>query len=405
MGVSAPVFGTIDVMLIGIDGNEANVGERVGVNVWGYGILKSLAARLPRPAKGEARNDVSVIVYLTKPPRGDLPEETENWKYRVIGPGKFWTRWRLPLDLYLHKPRPDVFLSLSHYAPKWAPMPRVVSIMDLSFLKFGEAFRPAVRWQLVNWTAESVKNAAHIITISEFNKREIVKNYGYPAEKITVVYPGISDAFEMYKGPALPRQGRALRDKKYLLFVGTRQPKKNLGRLVEAFGAVRQKFPDVELVIAGKVWSQFTSEYLKARPCRGKAGPYQTSAGIKFLGYVAEADLPGLTAGAEALVLPSLYEGFGIPAAEAMSVGTPVLASNVTSLPEIIDDCGILFDPYDIRLISKAIEELLCLKTAARQKLVEKGKIRAKEFSWDKAADNIMRSLPAVRPGDSSLRK
>ena len=95
-------------MLIGIDGNEANIKERVGVNVWAWEILKKLSERLPRAAKGSSRNDISVQVYLSNLPMEDLPKETENWKYRVIGPGKFWTRCRLPFDLYFHKPRPDV---------------------------------------------------------------------------------------------------------------------------------------------------------------------------------------------------------------------------------------------------------------------------------------------------------
>ena len=400
-------------MLIGIDGNEANIQERVGVNVWAYGILKSLAARLPRPAKGGSRNDVSVIVYLSKPPLLDMPGEMEDWRYRVIGPGKFWTRWRLPLDLYLHRPRPDVFLSLSHYAPKWAPCPRVICIMDLSFLKFGEAFKPAVRWQLRNWTRESVRNAARVITISEFNKREIEKEYHCPAEKIIVVYPGVSEIFKTFKGPAFGYKGRALdtgegrtlRDKKYLLFVGTRQPKKNLGRLIEAFGMVRKRFPEIELVVAGKIWSQFSNEIAtssldKLGTPRNDGGEY----GVKYLGYVAEKDLPGLVAGAEALIIPSLYEGFGIPAAEAMAVGTPVLASNVASLPEIIGDAGVLFNPLDIDDMAEKICRLLAMTKFERQELVKKGMIRAKMFDWDKAAENIIRSLLAAGQGDSSRK-
>jgi glycosyltransferase involved in cell wall biosynthesis len=390
-------------MLIGIDGNEANVGERVGVNVWAFEVLRQFERK-----KGEGRRkkeNIKFQIYLSRQPMKDLPVEAENWKYRVIGPGRFWTRWRLPLDLYLHRPRPDVFLSLSHYSPKWAPMPRVVSIMDLSFLKFPEAFKPTVRWQLKNWTRESVKNAAHIITISEFNKKEIVKYYGYQEEKITVIYPGVS---EVFKGRTPPRRGPTLGDlgdKKYLLFVGTRQPKKNLERLIQAFGMVRKRFPRVELVIAGKVWGQFSEatdmEYLKVRPCRGKVGPYQIPAGVKFLGYVPDQDLPGLMAGAAALVLPSLYEGFGIPAAEAMTVGTPVVASNVTGLPEVIGDAEILFDPLDVDDMAEKICRVLTLNAPERQELVKKGMIRAKKFDWETAAENILRILLAVRQGVS----
>ena len=374
-------------MLIGIDGNEANIKERVGVNVWAWEILKKLSERLPRAAKGSSRNDISVQVYLSNLPMEDLPKETENWKYRVIGPGKFWTRCRLPFDLYFHKPRPDVFLSLSHYGPKWSPVPRIVCIMDLSFLKYPEAFKPAVLWQLKNWTRESVGNAVHIITISEFNKKEIVREYGYPEEKITVVYPGVS---EMFKGPVRQLADRTLRGKKYLLFVGTRQPKKNLDRLIKAFELVRNKFPEVELVIAGKTWQQFASvKFTKLHDTEVS----QTAAGIQYIGFVPDEDLPGLYAGAEALILPSVYEGFGIPAVEAMSVGIPVLASNTTSLPEVVADSGILFNPMDVKDIAGKIEMVLSMNKIERQKLVKKGMIRAERFSWNIAGDKIIEVL------------
>jgi len=379
-------------MLIGIDGNEANIKERVGVNVWALELLKQFERKKEEGRR--KKEEIKFQIYLSRPPLSDMPVETGNWKYRVIGPGRFWSRWRLPLDLYLHKPRPDVFLSLSHYAPKWSPVPRVVCVMDLSFLKYPEAFKPAVLWQLVNWTKESVKNADHVITISEFNKKEIVREYRYPEEKITVVYPGIS---EIFKGRTLATQGPTLRGKKYILFVGTRQPKKNLPRLIEAFGMVRKKFPDVELVVVGKTWGQFSeskiAEYLKARPCLGKAWPYQMPAGIKFLGYVPNEDLSELYAGAEALVLPSLYEGFGIPAAEAMSIGTLVVASNAASLPEVVGDAGILFAPLDIKDMAQKIEMALSMDKVQRQKLIKIGMIRAKKFNWNTAAGKIIEVL------------
>ena len=385
-------------MLIGIDGNEANIKQRVGVNVWAFEILKGMYKKVPARrcyASGVAGGQegtrkykkVKIIVYLSRSPMEDLPEESENWKYRVIGPGKFWTRWRLPLDLYFHKPRPDVFLSLSHYTPKWSPVPRVICIMDLSFLKYPEAFKPAVLWQLVNWTRESVRNADHVITISEFNKKEIVREYKYPEEKIAVVYPGVSEIFRIFKGRTLGTQGptlrdlRDLRDKKYLLFVGTRQPKKNLSRLIQAFELVRKKFPDVELVIAGKIWKQFTDEKF-AKPSQ-----------VKYLGYVPEEDLPGLYAGAEALVLPSLYEGFGIPAVEAMSIGTLVVASNATSLPEVAAGAGILFNPLDVKDMADKISLALSIDKNRKRELIKKGMIRAEGFSWDVAAGRIIRIL------------
>lgn len=390
-------------MLIGIDGNEANIKERVGVNVWAFELLKQLAERLPQLRQTQLRNDVSIQIYLSRPPLPDLPPESEDWQYRVIPPARFWTRWRLPLDLYVHEPRPDIFLSLSHYAPKWAPMPRVVSIMDLSFLKYPRAFQPLVYRQLRDWTRESVKNAAHVITISEFNKREIAKEYHYPKEKITVVYPGVSETFRQFsedsKGRSLQSQGPSLSDKysvakKYLLFVGTQQPKKNLRRLIKAFEIAGENFPNVELVVAGKIWKQF-SEIAILRQTQDKLTSRNDR--VKYLGYVPEEDLPALMAEAEALVMPSLYEGFGIPVVEAVSVGTIVATSNTTSLPEVVGDSGFLFDPLDVNDIAKTLEKILRLSPAERKEISKKGMIRSKMFSWEKAAEDVLRTVLAVR--------
>lgn len=365
-------------MIIGIDGNEANVKERVGVNVWAFELLKQFKETI---GKRQETGSLKFVIYLSKLPIEDMPEESQIFRYRVIGPGKFWTRWRLPLDLYLYKPRPDVFLSLSHYSPKWAPIPRVVSIMDLSFLKYPDAFKPVVVWQLKNWTAESVEKAVHVIAISQFTKQQIIKYYQYPADKITVVYPGISKVFQIFKniGEKYKISG------KYFLFVGTRQPKKNLDRLIQAFELVRKKFPDIELIIAGKIWGQFKDKKIEEKK--------NMVEGIKYLGYVSNEDLPGLYAGAEGLILPSVYEGFGIPAVEAMRTGIPVLTSNTTSLAEVVAGAGILFNPLDIKDIADKIETVLSMNQIERQRLVKKGMIRAGQFSWSNAADQIIKIL------------
>ena len=387
-------------MLIGIDGNEANIRERVGVNVWAFELLKQLKQ------KTENRKQ-KTMVYLRRPPLKDMPEESDLWKYRVIPPSFFWTRWRLPIDLYVHRfkgsdkgsdlsersdpsRRPDIFLSLSHYAPKFAPMPRIISIMDLSFLHFPEAFKPWVSWQLTHWTAESVRNAAHILTISEFTKREIVRVYGYPEERITVVYPGVSEKIQEFQRKAESGKRKEIasikkkyRVEKYLFFVGTLQPKKNLPRLLEAFQIIHNDFPDIQLVIAGKVWEQFSSSEQKA----------VSSKRIRYLGFVPDRDLPPLISGAQCLVLPSLYEGFGIPVLEAMALGTPVAASNTTSIPEVLGQTGVLFDPNNVSDIARGIREVLSWSPAQRQEQIKKGMIRAEKFSWEESAKKVLDAI------------
>ncbi len=148
-------------MIIGIDGNEANVVNRVGIGQYAYELLREFAA---------IKSQNSFIIFLKSEPLNDLPKENVNWKYRVIRPGKLWTQWRLPLDLYLHKPRPDVFFTPSHYAPRYSPISTVISVMDLSYLYFPDLFNTRDLHQLRNWTKYSIKNAKRIKTISKSTK-------------------------------------------------------------------------------------------------------------------------------------------------------------------------------------------------------------------------------------------
>lgn len=377
-------------MIIGIDGNEANGSNRVGVNIWAFEILRNLYALVTLSDTDE------VVVYLSSAVRTDLPKPTRNWSYRVIGPRGLWTRWRFPLELFLSKPVPDVVLSLSHYAPKFSPCPRVISIMDLSFLSFPDAFTRAARWQLVDWTREAVRHASHIVTISQFNKREIIRAYGCNPKDITVVYPGVSEPFIGFKNKSISNQQQTVRNTRekfgitgrYLLFVGTIQPKKNIGRLIEAFRLVQQKLSGIQLVLAGKAWHQFGN--VEGLDTRG-------SKGINVLGYVPDGDLPALVAGADCVVLPSVYEGFGIPAIEAMSVGTIVAASTVTSLPEVVGDAGVLFNPYEVKSIADALGTVLSMTEKERKRLSKRGMIQSQKFNWTQSAKMVLGVLKSER--------
>src|SRR3989344_8830539 len=156
-------------MIIGIDGNEANVTNRVGIGEYSFELLRQFA---------ELRiKNLEFRIYLKNTPLSDMPKEGENWTYRVIKPGKLWTQWRLPMDLYLHKPKPDVFFTPSHYAPRFSPVPTVISVMDLSYVYFKELFNKSDLQQLQSWTEYSVKKAKKILTISNSSKNDIIKEY------------------------------------------------------------------------------------------------------------------------------------------------------------------------------------------------------------------------------------
>ena len=178
-------------MIIGIDGNEANVKKRVGSNVYAYNILCQLhKIRKSTDYKAGKARIIKFKIYLNSKPLNDLPKQTSWWQYKVLKPKFLWTQWRLPLELYLRESKPDVFFTPGHYAPRFCPVPSVISIMDLAFLEYPKSFRKKDLHQLINWTDYSVRNAAHILTISEYTKKDIVKFYKVSEDKITVTYPG-----------------------------------------------------------------------------------------------------------------------------------------------------------------------------------------------------------------------
>lgn len=344
-------------MLIGIDANEANIQNRVGSNEFAYQILCQLKQQ-------DKKNQY--LIYLKNQPLADLPLASATWQYRTLKPGFFWTQWRLPLSLYLDRPRPDVFLTLGHYAPRFSPIPTMVCVMDLAFLKFPQTFRRSDLWQLKAWTAYSVRQASHIFAISKATKKDLISAYSLQERNISVVYPGVDQLKVIGLSPV---KG------KYLLYVGTLQPRKNLDALIYAFsdlfhpGVESSSTPGCELVIAGKVGWKYQ---IKSAP------------GVKYLGYVPQDQLAALIKNSQALVLPSLYEGFGIPVIQAMSLGVPVLVSRNSSLPEIVGDSGYYIEaPFDANAIKNGIIKVL----SAKPKSIP---IRIKQFNWQTAAKKIL---------------
>src|SRR3989338_5017925 len=232
-------------MIIGIDGNEANVQRRVGISEYGFELLKNFKFQI---------SNFKFQIYLKKPPLPHMPKERDGWRYRIVRPEKLWTQIGLPIDLFFHKPRPDVFFSPTHYAPRFSPVNCAISIMDVSYLRFPSLFNASDLYQLKNWTAYSVKKAVKIFTISKSSKNDIIKAYGVSEEKVVVTYPGVktievektismADFVNKYH---LPRE--------YFLFVGTLQPRKNIAKLIEAFAKLvkEEKKDDLVLVIVGK---------------------------------------------------------------------------------------------------------------------------------------------------------
>lgn len=369
-------------MIIGIDGNEANQENLVGIGQVAFNVIKGLE-------KLDHKNHY--IIYLKERPENNFPKVRTGWEYRVFGPKKAWTQLALPFKLYTQREKLDVFFSPSHYSPRFSPFPRVIYLMDLWHHRHPEQFDKKDLYQLTSWEGYSVKNSAHILTISNFSKSEIVKFYQCPKGKITVAHPG----FDRYQLADSASKIKKIKKKlgikgKYLVYLGTLQPKKNLVRLVEAFGQVAKKRPEVSLVIAGKKGWLFEEIFTKVKELRLEER-------VIFPGFIAEEDKPYLLAGGEAFVFPSLYEGFGIPVLESMSLGVPVVAAKAGSLPEIGGEAAIYCDPYQTESIAESMEKVLQLNKKERNEIIVKGEKQAKQFSWEKCARKVLETLEELK--------
>jgi glycosyltransferase involved in cell wall biosynthesis len=266
--------------------------------------------------------------------------------------------------------------------PLFTPCPMVITIHDLSFIRFPDLFRPANRLYLTVMTRLSARRARRLIAVSAHTAAEAARLLNISSERIDVVYHGVEPDFHPlpFDEIAAFRQRQKLPER-FVLFVGTLEPRKNLVRLVKAFARVRDD--RVGLVLAGgKGW--LYDELFAQVEALG------LSEKVVFAGYVPNEDLPLWYNAATVLAYPSLYEGFGLPVLEAQACGTPVLTSNVSSLPEAAGDAALMVDPYDVEALAGGLDRLLTEKTL-RQELRERGLAHAGQFSWPHTARETTR--------------
>jgi len=355
-------------MIIGVDGNEANVSEKVGVSVYTLNLLRYF--------KKKSAKDLQFKIFLRKKPI-DLPEESQYFKYEVVSGRYLWSQIFLPLRLFKKKDI-DIFFSPAHYLPRFCPVPSIVTIHDLSYLYFPEDFLKKDLFQLKNWTEYSLKQAKKIIAVSKTTKKDILKSYKIPADKVEVVYNG-----GVRKHIEYPLwKDEETKKNPYILYVGTLQPRKNIITLIKAFEKLKKLYPELKLTIAGKKgWL-----YDKIFDLVTELG---LEADVYFTDYVTDNQLVYLYKNAFSFVMPSFYEGFGIPILEAMSYGCPVVASYSSSLPEVGADSCLYFDPKNpLDLIDKI--KMLKDSPKLRNELIKKGKIRIKDFSWEKCGEQTL---------------
>lgn len=273
-------------------------------------------------------------------------------------------------------------LHVQYHTPIYSKCPVVVTIHDICFEHFPEYYSKLHLLLSKYYVKWSSKTAAKIITVSNYSAMDIQKKYGIPDDKIAVIHNGVDKSFQ----PIYPRTVREELKKRYnavegfVLFVGrTDDPRKNLLRLINAFAELKKNNSvKQKLILVGKIGNH--TEELKKN-----CVDLRIADDVQFLGVIPVSEIILLMATADLFVYPSLFEGFGLPVLEAMSCGTPVVASNNTSIPEVVGDAGILVNPCDIRELVIAMQTILCDRRVA-QRLSQSGINRAKTFSWEAAA-------------------
>ena len=375
-------------MLIGIDASRATTARRTGTETYSLHLIRELLA---------LSGAHHFRLYFRQAPSPDLFPGSEDC--RIIPFPRLWTHLRLSWEM-LSRP-PDLLFVPSHVLPLVHPRLSVVTVHDLGYHYFPEAHTLSQNVYLRWSTHYNALTATRVLADSEATRQDLLKLYGIPGEKIVVVYPGRDEGIApVAEEAALStiRTRYGLNDA-YLLYVGTLHPRKNLVRLTQAFAAllrllasaVPSQASGLQLVLAGQrgwlhdeIWNQIKRLGLQDR--------------VILTGYVPDADLPGLLSGALAFVFPSLYEGFGLPVLEAMACATPVVCSNVSSLPEVVGEAALQVDPLDVEAWTGALYRIVT-DAGLRRALIEQGSMQMRHFSWRRCAEEALRVLEDAAGG------
>jgi len=356
-------------MIIGIDGNEANVKKRVGVGQYAYNTLLELH---------KLNTKDQFYIYLKKNPHRDMPQANKNWQYIVIGPKILWTKIALPFKLFTQKIKLDLFFSLAHYSPMFSPVPTIPTIHDLGYLAYSKQFNKKDLYQLTQWTKKSIKKATRIVSVSQFTKNEILKTYNYPKNKIFVAYNGVGTSLNIPSRIALKILEKFKIEKPYFLYLGTLKPNKNIPFIIKAM----PKFPNFKLVIAGKKGWLYDDIFKLVADLKLENR-------VIFTDFINESEKWALYQHATALTIPSLYEGFGIPAIEAQICNLPVIASSIPVYKEILGESAILINPKNKEELVAALKNVQ--QEPLRSKLIKAGQKNAAKFTWTNTAKSILK--------------
>jgi glycosyltransferase involved in cell wall biosynthesis len=400
-------------MLIAVNTRLLLKGKLEGIGWFAYESLRRITKSHPehqflflfdRPFSDEFVFSNNVLPFVINPPT----------RHPLL-----WYWWlEISLPNFLHKHSPDLFLSPDGFFPlsyhssigskqcKYLPV-----IHDINFEHYPKEIPFLARQYFLNYFPKFAKKASRIATVSEYSKQDIVKHYTVLPEKIDVVYDGANEVYKPRSPLLSPPQGEKIARPKalpwgedsrlpdgqvggvaYFLFVGALSPRKNVARLLQAFeGFKKITLSNVKLVIVGEkmfMTSDMESVFEKM----------QFKQDVIFTGRLGVNDLSTVMAAALALVFVPYFEGFGIPILEAMYCDVPVITSNVTSMPEVAGNAGLLVDPFSIGSITEGMLKIY-KDEELRNRLIKNGRIQREKFSWDKTAEKLWASIEKTISG------
>jgi len=301
---------------------------------------------------------------------------------------KYWFDVKVPR--LLKKIKADVFFSPDGQCSLTTKVPQVLVVHDLAFLHHPDGYQQSHLCYYRHYTPTFIRKAKSVITISQFSKEDIVRQYKISEEKISVVHNGANPIFT----PIRFDEQAAVKEKytggfEYFLYAGAIQPRKNLINLLKAFSVFKRRLQSsMKLILAGRLaWKN--DEFLSLLKT------YKYKDDVVLTGYLQEAELAKLMASAYAFVYPSLFEGFGLPVIEAMKCGVPVLTSKASSMEEISESAALLFDPQNVDEIAGALMRVY-KDEAERRVLIEKGRLVADKYSWENTAEGVWQELMKV---------
>jgi len=365
-------------MLIGIDGSRAFVKEKTGIEEYSYQVIKNLRGKLKKH---------QVIVFLRKNQSIDfsLPQ---NWKVKILSIPRFWTQLGLSWEVFFQKI--EILFISAHTVPFFHPEKTVVVVHGLEFETFPEGYSAWEKFYMHLSVKKSCHWAEKIVAVSQNTKKDLERIYKIPPKKIRVIYEGIreeifsfKEKLEEEKKEHFPKKEKK---EKYLFFVGRLEKRKNVFVILDTFEILKEEYKiPHKLFLAGGPGFGYEEIMRKIQNSKFKKD-------IHILGFINNEKKWSLMANCEIFFWPSFYEGFGLPILEAQALGTPILTSNLSSLPEISGQGACFTDPNEPVAMAKIIQ-LILQDEEMRKDLLRKGYENIERFSWEKCSQEIAEIL------------